>query len=385
MADDPCRKTLSEYLDGPLTDAARGMVDSPQLKAFREYADSPLARAARGMVDSPQLKAFREYADSPLARAARGMVDSPQLKAFREYADSPFARAAREMIDNPHLKAWREHADSPFARAARGMIDSPHLKALREYADSPMAHAARGMATPNFFTAERLGLGGFISGASPQAAVGTFIASNAARAARSAGILDQLIGESFAVDAIATIETLDESTERTGIETLSIFLHQITETARTYLSAVRSVPELNGLVQIIMLMLAVAAVYYAEQSPTAKDIKELGQKIETSIGQTEKATLEHQFNELLLNVQQLASSKQSELPPRRTYVARRNITVNYERRMASQAVGAVEVGDHVSIIQIDKKWIEFDFFDYNLGRASRGWAMKKYFRKLPIQ
>jgi hypothetical protein len=50
--------------------------------------------------------------------------------------------------------------------------------------------------------------------------------------------------------------------------------------------------------------------------------------------------------------------------------------------MDSDIVGQVNIGEQVAIRRIDGKWIEFDFFDYISGRASHGWAVKKYFSRV---
>jgi hypothetical protein len=97
---------------------------------------------------------------------------------------------------------------------------------------------------------------------------GSLIVNQVAAAARSAGTLNEFIGESFVVDAVAKIDI-----EPTGIAAISPFLKQVTSVIRKYLSAVHSVPELAGLTQLIMLILAAAMVYYAEQSPSAGDIR----------------------------------------------------------------------------------------------------------------
>jgi hypothetical protein len=299
-------------------------------------------------------------------------------------ADSPMARMAREMAESPMARMAREMAESPMAWMARGMADSPMARMAREMAESPMARMAREMAHSRLFTNELLGVGGILSGASAQAIVGALLANQVAAAAKATGTLDTVAGESFVLDAIAAPDVDNEGIETTGIGALQFFLEQIPSVVRRYLSAVQSAPELAGLMQLIMLILTAAAVYSAQQSASTGDIKDLGKTIEagTENFKAEAEEIQRRFDQLLADMHQLVASKQQELPPRRLYTARRRTAVKAGQNMRSQTMGYVEAGDKVSIIKIDKKWIEFDFFDYTMGRASKGWAVKKYFERV---
>ena len=175
-----------------------------------------------------------------------------------------------------------------------------------------------------------------------------------------------------------------EGRETEWADALSIFLNKISSTIRKYLSAAHSAPELAGLIQVNMLILTTASVYYAQHSASTEDIKELGKTIESRAEdfKTKTEEIDRQFNELLADMEQIVEAKHQDLPPRRLYEASRRIAVKVEQKMRSENVGVVDIGDRVSIIKVDKKWIQFDFFDYATGKASRGWAIKKYFKRL---
>jgi putative lumazine-binding protein len=347
-------------------------IEDPVLRMAREMADNPLSRLTREMVDNPLSRLTREMADSPLSRMAREMADNPISRLTREMADSPLSRMAREMADNPLSRLTREMADNPFLRITREMVDSPLLRMAQEFS------------ADRLFTNERLELGGILSGASRSAVAGSLIANQIAAAARAAGSLEALIGESFVLDAVAVTDPVAEGRETEWADALSIFLNKISSTIRKYLSAAHSGAELAGLIQVIMLILTTASVYYAQQSASTEDIKELGKTIEsrTEDFKTKTEEIHRQFNELLADVQQIIEAKHQELPPRRLYVATRRIVVKAEQKMRSENIGEVDVGDKVSIIKVNKKWIQFDFFDYTTGKASEGWAVKKYFKRL---
>ena len=96
------------------------------------------------------------------------------------------------------------------------------------------------------------------------------------------GPLEALIGESFVLDAVAVTDPVAEGRETEWADALSIFLNKISSTIRKYLSAAHSAPELAGLIQVIMLILTTASVYYAQHSASTEDIKELGKTIRIS-------------------------------------------------------------------------------------------------------
>ena len=382
MTDSPYMKALRDAADSPHMKALRDMADSPHMKALRDIADSPHMKALRDMVDSPYIKALRDAADSPYMKALRDAADSPYMEALRDAASSPYMKAVRDMADSPHVKALRDMADSPHMRALRDALDSSHLKAFRDAPDSLKMLAARDVLADGLSTSDRLRISGALLGAPPRAVRTSLIANEVVAVAKADGRLADFVGESFIFDAMAADSVLEagESVE----SGLAAFFGVITAVIRKYLSAVNSVPELAGLTQLAMLVLTAAALHYAEQAPSAQDVQEIGTKIESRTIETRRSfdALERQFNELLQSVQQLTLSKQQELAPRRLYVVRRAVDVKAERNMRSETVGRIEAGDKVSIIRIDKKWIEFNYFDYTLGRASKGWAVKKYFDRL---
>jgi hypothetical protein len=343
-------------------------------------ADSPAMQLARQMADSPAMRFAREMADSPAMRLARQMADSSAMQLARQAADNPATRHALEIANSSTMRLAREVMGNPLARAALEAANSPWVRAAREMPDNPLVRAAQMSAVDRIFTNERLGFGQILSGAPPHALLGSFVASQLAANARATNRLDVVLGNSFVLDAVATVDSAFETDEGTDLS----FFDKFVNIVRQHLSSVHSVPELAGLMQMMMLILTVIAIYYAEQSPSANDFEKLGRKIESNTERYEEnfSAIEIRLSELSNTIQQLAAIKQQQLPPRRLYVVRRSVPVRAGKSMNSESIGRVEIGDKVSIIRTDKKWIEFDYFDYTLGRASRGWAAKKYFDRL---
>jgi hypothetical protein len=203
------------------------------------------------------------------------------------------------------------------------------------------------------------------------------LANSMVKDARLEGNLDSIMGHSLAVDTLGPADFLFEESEFLSEHVLSQFFADALNTVRKYLSAVHSVPEIVGLVQVAMLVMTAAALYYASQSVPQHDVNK-------SVATADRHTspiFDEQFSNLLKNVEKLAREKEKELPPRLLYKARRRMAVKEERKMASRTVGEVGVGELVSIRRFDGKWIEFDYFDYFTGQAGHGWAVKKHFRR----
>jgi hypothetical protein len=334
-------------------------------------------------MDGPSMRTMRDLMDGPSMRMMRDLMDGPSMRTMRDLMDGPSMRTMRDLMDGPSMRTMRDLIDTPSMRAMHGLFDSSSARVIRELVNDPAAQAIRAItsgtsnAAGQLFTNDVISLGGILSGASAQAVIGTLWANETVAAARAAGTINGNAGQSFLLDTLAAADPAFEETNIIGANALSAFLEKVSATTQRYLSAVHSAPELAGLMQLIMLFLTVAALYYASQSPSRRDLEEVDNSVKN-----ETRVIENQFRSLVESIQQLARAKAIELPQRQLYQARRRVLVKAERKMLSVTVGQVNVGEQVAIRQIDGKWIEFDYFDYVSGQASHGWAVKKYFRRL---
>jgi uncharacterized protein YgiM (DUF1202 family) len=68
------------------------------------------------------------------------------------------------------------------------------------------------------------------------------------------------------------------------------------------------------------------------------------------------------------------------LSKKRTAIAKVNIRLKPTKK--SQILATLKIGQEVSVISVNHKWILVSYIDFNSGILMTGWAYKKYFDKL---
>lgn len=211
--------------------------------------------------------------------------------------------------------------------------------------------------------------------------------------ARANGELSELLGSSFTLDAVATA---DEFLEEPPAPAAFIdFLDRLGAVIRDYLAAARSIGDLANLYQMTMLMLTAATFWYAMYSATSKDIDQLRtiaeQQNEAVVRQTEvmreefrasRQQFSDKLDELTKAIQQLAADKAATFGPAAVYRVDRATPVKAERKMKSQTIGWIQVGQAVFVVARDKKWVQIEYTDLATGTSETGWVVKKYLKRL---
>jgi hypothetical protein len=68
--------------------------------------------------------------------------------------------------------------------------------------------------------------------------------------------------------------------------------------------------------------------------------------------------------------------------PAAVYKVKRAIPVKAERKIKSQTIGWLIVGQAVFVIAREKKWVEIEFIEFATGQSEKGWIVKKYPKRL---
>jgi hypothetical protein len=123
-------------------------------------------------------------------------------------------------------------------------------------------------------------------------------------------------------------------------------------------------------------------------SATSVDIEKLTEAVErqTDVIKQEFQPSRQQFSlrldEMTRAVQQLATDKARSLGPAAVYKVKAAIPVKVERKMKSQTIGWLIIGQAVFVIAREKKWVEIEFVDLASGKSETGWVVKKYLKRL---
>lgn len=211
--------------------------------------------------------------------------------------------------------------------------------------------------------------------------------------ARAEGELDALLGTSLAIDAVATADEIIVVSPVPGA--FLEFLDRLGTVIRLYFEAARSIADLAHLNNVTSLVLTAATLWYVMQAATSEDIDKLrttvDQQRETVDRQTdamrqEFKTSRQQFakklEELTKTVQQLATSKAATFAPAAVYRVDRAIRVKAERKMKSQTISWLQVGQAVFVVARDKKWVQIEYVNLFTGQSEKGWVVKKYLKRL---
>jgi len=235
-----------------------------------------------------------------------------------------------------------------------------------------------------------------VSRAMPSAVAGALVAKSEVAAAWSLGELDNLRGQSFVIDVLASRDPNAQFVdEHDTAKQVSDFIDGLATQVQVHLDKVQTSVEVNGILQYVLLFIALIQIvlaslqtYYAANSATSSDIARNTTATEHLANVTESgfSGIERPLNEKLgkfvAEVDRLSQERLTHLAPAPTYVVRRDTPVTRERTRRSEQVGAVHVGELVTIRRFDKKWVEIIFFDFAHGHGSRGWMVKKYLKRL---
>jgi hypothetical protein len=139
----------------------------------------------------------------------------------------------------------------------------------------------------------------------------------------------------------------------------------------------------------------VAALLYAMHSATSDDIENLRAtvKLETEAVdrqtdvikqefQSSRQQLSQKLDDVTKAIHQLATDKAATFRPTTLYRVDRAIPVKVERKMKSQTVGWLQVGQAVFVVTREKKWVEIEYVDLTTGQSGKGWVVKKYLKRL---
>lgn len=330
-------------------------------------ASNSAIRAALGMSNNSAIQRLLEDANSPAMQAARGIVNNSAIQRLLEVANSPAMQAARGIANSSAIQKLLEVANSPAMHAARGMFNNPAIQRLLEVADGPALQAARGIIN---YQGSLLRLNGVLAGASYKAIIGSVLANETIEYARIAGTLDSVVGKSLILDTVSAGDLVFDDSTAPSDEVATKYLDNVFSLVRRYLSAANSVPEIHGLLQYILIIVALVGLYLNQNAASGEDIER------------QTAVIEEHLKPLRIDIERILRAKESEIVPRLHYQAVRRIFVKAERKINSETMGQVDFGEQVAIRRIDGKWIEFDFFDYICGCASHGWSPKKYFKRV---
>ena len=123
--------------------------------------------------------------------------------------------------------------------------------------------------------------------------------------------------------------------------------------------------------------------------PTSDDIEKLQAtvKLQTEAVERQTDVIEQGFqssrqqfslklDEITRAVQKLATDKAKSFGPSPVYKVKRAIPVKAERKMKSQTIGWLIVGQAVFVIAREKKWVEIEFVDFATGQSEKGWVAK---------
>ncbi|ABD88715.1 hypothetical protein [Rhodopseudomonas palustris] len=344
-----------------------GAIDISAFKTASEMASNSAIRAALGMSNNSAIQRLLEDANSPAMQAARGIVNNSAIQRLLEVANSPAMQAARGIANSSAIQKLLEVANSPAMHAARGMFNNPAIQRLLEVADGPALQAARGIIN---YQGSLLRLNGVLAGASYKAIIGSVLANETIEYARIAGTLDSVVGKSLILDTVSAGDLVFDDSTAPSDEVATKYLDNVFSLVRRYLSAANSVPEIHGLLQYILIIVALVGLYLNQNAASGEDIER------------QTAVIEEHLKPLRIDIERILRAKESEIVPRLHYQAVRRIFVKAERKINSETMGQVDFGEQVAIRRIDGKWIEFDFFDYICGCASHGWSPKKYFKRV---
>jgi len=225
-------------------------------------------------------------------------------------------------------------------------------------------------------TSLTIGIAGTALGLRSHEMLGAVIAEARARAANDETINE---GQSLATDVFAAWQEADASDEKHAA--VLKFLDDFISKIGAYLAKVDSLPGLAGVLPLVMLIVAIISLKYQSESITTEDMEKLVASQQTHSIQANKILLE-KIDELIETTRNLAASRIASMAPEIIYKTERSIPVHSDSRMISPPVGALHVGDLVSVKTFAKKWIEIEYFDQLLGRNVRGWVVKKYLKKV---
>lgn len=367
--------------------AASGLISlQEQIRNFTQ-ASSPGLLALQ-----EQIRQFTDQSSGLLAiREQMRMLEepSPAILALRE-AVSRFAYAA------PAIHSFRDEIRNVAERSAS--LLSTYSEQMRKVTEPPAGLLAfqeqmRLVAeqAASFRTAlSAAGLAGHFPFAT---AVEPLFAERLVALARAQGELDDVLGSSFSVDAVATADRFLDAPPAPAafIE----FLDRLASVIRTYLAAARSISDLAHLYELVTLLLMAATFWYTMYAATTEDIEKLQASVDRQTlaieGQTD--AMRHEFrasrqqfaeklDELTKSVHELAAKKASTFGPAAVYRVDHAVSVKAERKMKSQTIGWLQLGQAVFVVAWDKKWVQIEYTDLATGTSDTGWVVKKYLKRL---
>jgi hypothetical protein len=333
---------------------------SPELTAaieqFQSFKLSPELTAA--------FKQFQSFKLSPELTAA--------IKQFQSFKLSPELTAAFKQTRNV-FAIYGEQMRQAIEPLSQLVVSQEQLRTLAGQSSNFSAALSVAAAAGQFPTA---------------LAAEQLIAERAVASARSEGRLSDIVGTSLTIDVASAA---DEFTEG-SLPSLIDFLERLLSLIRSYVGSAQSIADLAHLHQVATFALTAVALWYAMHSATSDDIENLRATVteaverQTDVIKQESQSSRQQFSqkldEVIRAVQQLATDKAKSFGPAAVYKVKRAIPVKAERKMKSQTMGWLLVGQPVFVIAREKKWVEIEFVNFAIGKSAKGWVVKKYLKRL---
>ena len=409
-----------------------------QAQQFEEMRKRALGFDVSGIVEqsrglAQQLEEMRKRA---LGFDVYGIVEQSRRQAqqFEEMRKRALGFDVTRMVEQAREQA--KQFDSVWKRAL-GPDPSILLDQVRQQArqfNEIQGHAigAHSKSVTQFATA--LTVAGVLGSFDSRSVVESLAAASLVQTSRSDGVSEGIRGHSVTVDALLAASEAEDAvdSDQSSDQGLLQAVSEIVSVFRAYLASVESVAEFRGLVQLMVLFLAAAQVWFAMKSVGPEDIDKLKFSIEQ---QTTLIRNDHEVNarrlevelerfelekrriaeekardhargdaqrqnaddrattdetkriqvllEGLVGVLDATANRLAAQTPVATYVSRRDFPLKRERRLTSGTLALISHGTVVHLLSDEKKWMRVRHFDYLSGRLIDGWVPKKYFRRLP--
>jgi hypothetical protein len=189
--------------------------------------------------------------------------------------------------------------------------------------------------------------------------------------------LNEVRGASIAIDAAAA----EQAIEAEGPAGLSSFLDGLADAIRHHFERVQNLADLSRLYHAAMLIIAAVTLWYAMNSAVKDAVNNLTEAVREE-ARTSRQHTASKLDEVARSINEHAARRLSMFEPAPVYIVKRAVALKAERRMKSDTVGILQVGQAVFRLQNNKKWIYVEGSDLVTGERVSGWVVKKYLRRL---